>query len=727
MSPFHGWLAELGDPFADAWLAFAPDLSTVAGDEIFEPDGAAAARVRELAPEAVTRFEAAQSEALEALAAAVSGVDPAPLLCGVILLTQVESWGTHFEPTSVPTDLDLELVSSIVASSTYDARRPVTVDDLMAVMQAARQVRHWAHAVGLVHSWAGPQDTLSRVRSELLTRWLTWRGGAYPVHAVATAEALASGHDHNIKARLGFGIRDLTTFVDALRDKREQLLSPALDEAWDSAFAATGESPDEVIAGSEEFQRQWLAAAMRLLPAALAVPLEGELHLLPPDRGSAESAILETLGLSPGTVQRPRSVLVDPPHRHKPFALLPPQLGADGEEVGPALALPVNFAALSTDLHLMVEALLARTFQSWPSARARAVDEHAVALIQRALPNSVAATNVFIEGHGGLEEVDGVVVFEDIVIVVEGKGAPLKIAALRGSVDRFVGQMRDLVSDGSRQLDRDRLHVLSGAPAKFFDASGRCVLEIDGSRVRRCYQVMPCFDGLGDVGTAMPRLRELGVLEESANPWIVGLTDLHVVVDVLTKPAELVGYLDFRDRWTRNPRLIIADELELLSLFLHQVDLAGKLARLPDGGQAHAAPSQSVLDAWYDGIAGHGLVVDRPRIRSTNRFRRFVDEVQRTKPAGWLASAAAALQVPLTVGRALDESEGTLARNAKGSGGLITGDLEFRYVVADERQRYPVLSDDMASPNGTHVLFLRRHGNRLRLEDVQIIRPGARH
>lgn len=311
MSPFHGWLAELGDPFADACLAFAPDLSTVAGDEIFEPDGAAAARVRELAPEAVTRFEAAQSEALEALAAVVSGVDPAPLLCGVILLTQIESWGTHFEPTSVPTDLDLELVSTIVASSTYDARRPVTVDDLMAVMQAARQVRHWAHTVGLAHSWAGPEGTLSRVRSELLTRWLTWRGGAYPVHAVAAAEALASGHDHNIRARLGFGIRDLTTFVDALRDKREQLLSPALDEAWDSALAATGESPDEVIAGSEEFRRQWLAAAMRLLPAALAVPLDGELHLLLPDRGSAESAILETFGLSPGTAPRAQSVLVD--------------------------------------------------------------------------------------------------------------------------------------------------------------------------------------------------------------------------------------------------------------------------------------------------------------------------------------------------------------------------------------------------------------------------------
>jgi hypothetical protein len=69
-------------------------------------------------------------------------------------------------------------------------------------------------------------------------------------------------------------------------------------------------------------------------------------------------------------------------------------------------------------------------------------------------------------------------------------------------------------------------------------------------------------------------------------PWIIGVTDLHVVIDVLYKPAQLVGYLDFRDRWTRDARLVIADELELLALFLHQVDLAAKLRSLcPSAGR----------------------------------------------------------------------------------------------------------------------------------------------
>lgn len=718
---FRRWLSALEDPFADAVLEFEPDLGALGEAEVFEPDEAAAARMRELAPEAVERFEAAQSEAFETLVAAVSGVDPAPLLCGVIILTKVERWGTFFEPASAPTDLDLELVASIVAGSVGDVRRPATPDDLMSVMRASQQVRNWAHAVGLAHSVAGPADAAGRVRSELLTRWLAWRGGAYPHHALGVAEALTFGHEHNIKAKLGFGFSDLKMFAEALAHRREQILTPALDMAWATAALATGEDVADLTAASLDFRAHWLMAAMIVLPAALAIPLDGDHNLLPADRRSEEAAIVKALGIEPGGAQPVRSVLVDPPHRTKPIAVLPSPLGPGGEDAGAAMALPVNLAAFSTDLHLLVEALLARTFPKWPTARARAVDEHAVALIQQALPGSQAVTNVYIEGPAGLEEVDGVVVFEDVVIVIEGKGAPLKVAALRGGVDRFVGQLRDLVAEGARQLDRDQRHVMSGAPARFFDASGQCVLELDGSKVRRCYQLMPCLDGLGDVGTNMARLKQLGVLEESAHPWIVGLTDLNVVVDLLTTPAEFIGYLDFRDRWTREPRLAIIDELELLLMFLYQVDLSGTVAKLADGGRAHFAPSQSLLDTWYDGLVGHGPVVERPRIKSTKRFRRFVDEVQRTKPDGWLATTSAALQVPITVATALDHQEKLFVHRAKSAGVSVTGDQEFLYVVVGERHSRPEVSADLLALDGTFVLFLRQQGNRLRLEDVQIL------
>ncbi|MEY9862965.1 hypothetical protein ABH935_008613 [Catenulispora sp. GAS73] len=52
----------------------------------------------------------------------------------------------------------------------------------------------------------------------------------------------------------------------------------------------------------------------------------------------------------------------------------------------------------------------------------------------------------------------------------------------------------------------------------FYNSAGECVLVIDGSSVRRCCQLVPTLDGLGDFGTALPRLIELGILPQDASP-----------------------------------------------------------------------------------------------------------------------------------------------------------------------------------------------------------------
>jgi hypothetical protein len=723
LSPFHRWLAELHDPFADVYLQWVPNLSTTEATKIVPADMACSARLRDLAPEAVSRYQTAQRQAMDALVEAVSNVDPAPLLAGMILMTQAEPWGTYFEPTSRPNSLDLELVAGIVASSPCDDYQPATADAVMLVALSAQNLRWWAHAVGLAHSFAQESDIATRVREDLLLRWLSWRGGAYPTHAMSAAEALASDQEDNLTTRLGFGFNDLADFALALRRKHELSITPALDGAWEHAISVTNERPDNLGAGSPRFQSEWFTTALNLLPDAFGIPLDDGPHLLGAGRDQIEVAIVQALALSPGSSKPVTSVLVDPPHRVKPFVLLPNQHNATDGEMKPKLALPVNLRAFTTDFHLTVEALLAQTFPKWPAMRARAVDSCAVTLIQRALPGSRAVTNVFLDGPGGREEVDGILVYDDAVIVIEGKGAMLKVAALRGSVEKFVSQLQELVTKGSRQLDRDRSYVLCGGSARFYDAAGSCVLDITSTSVRRCYQMLPCLDGLSDIGTTLPRLTALGVLDDTAKPWIVGITDLNAVVDILNKPAELIGYLEFRERWIREPGLVITDEFELLALYLYQVDLSAKLAMLPEGGQAIAAPSQALFDAWYDGLSGYGPVVDKPRIKTTPRLRRFVDEVQRTKPDGWLATTTAALQVPLTVATALDQAEATLARRARTQGMSVTGDPEYRIVVVAQNQEYPDSLDGLASERHDRepvCLFLRQHGGRLRLEDVRL-------
>jgi hypothetical protein len=716
-------LAALNDPFADAFLEGVPDWREVEGGRIPDPgnlDG-----LRELAPGAITRFERAQRDALTALIDAVRDVDPAPLLAGLILVTQFEPWGTHFEPGSQPTALDVELVAAIVASLPYDHRRAATMHDLQVVAGAAESVRWWAHALSTAHMYENGPSVEARVRGELLTKWLVWRGSAYPVHAQAAAAALAFGRDATLRDKLGFTLRDLTDFVDALRQHRENASALMLDFAWNVSSVLTGERPDTLAQGSPRFQYEWYRSAMRMLPYALGVPLDGGRQLLGAERNPAEVAIMAALGVPSGTGDDVTSVFVDPPHRTRPFMQLPPQLNDDGEEEGPAVALLINFTAITTDLHLTVEAMLDRTFAKWSPLRARAVDVHTVDLLQRSLPGSRAFTNVFIDGPHGRAEVDGLVIYDDVVIVIEGKGAPLKLPALRGSVDKYIKQLRQLITTGSEQLNRDRDYIATGAPAKFYDRHGRRVAEITGTSVRRCYQVLPCLDGFREVGTSMTQLADLGVLTRSATPWIVSVTDLNVVVDLLTRPAEFFGYMEFRQRWLREPAVVAIDELELLGMYLYQVDLGGRIAQVPEGGLIMHAPSQAILDAWYDGLAGEGPKVDRPRIGTTKRLRQFVDELHRIKPDGWLATATAIFQVPISAATALDINEESLARRVGRERIVITGAPDCRYILVAQDQDYPDLAE-IADVRGDHHwdsvwLFLRQYGGRLKLEKAKLV------
>jgi hypothetical protein len=723
---FDAWFRSLDDPFARLYVEVDPIAKAKAagaGPErpvLIEVDEGKASELGGLALSAASKFELAQKDALDYLVRAVESLDPLPLLCGMIFLARAESWGTHFEPAHVARDLDLELVAGIVASLSYDSRRATTVQDWVNVALAAESVRNWAQAFWVTYGFIEKSDSDSSIRREMLSRWLTMRGSAYQIHAESLARALAQGREVSLLDSVGFAVADVISVAESIYGRWQHGLTPALAAAWEHARETTGESPNELRQGSDRFRAEWYHATLNMLPVVLGIPLNRSTCLSSESGRDKQMSILDQLGMRPGDAPEVKSVFLDPPQRMRPFLILPAPLGTDGPDV----ALLAHPAALSTDLHLTVESLMDRVFAKWPDARARAVDNHAVDRLAKVLVGGDTFTNVFIDGPGGREEVDGILVYEDIVIVVEGKGAPLKLAARRGSVEKFVAQLRELVSEGNRQLDRDAGYVLNGSPACFYGSDGRTVLRIDGSSVRRCYRLLPTLDGLGDVGVRTARLVDLGILPQGAPPWIVGVTDLSVVVDVLDRPAQLVGYMEFRERWTREARLLVVDELDMLSLYLYQVDLAARLAQVhPAGGQLMHPSGQYLFDAWYDGRSGMGPIVPPLKIKTTARLRRFVDELQRTKPAAWLASTTAALQVPITVATALDMLEAPMAKRARRDGVVVHHNQDHAIVaIADDARWGDVLAGPITEiVDGVPVsLLLRQHGNRLKLEDVRL-------
>jgi hypothetical protein len=483
---------------------------------MIEPDEVLEDEVESLAREATGRFEAAQRRALKDLADAVAGVDPVPILAGMIFLTRLRTWGSYYEPHAVPASIDLELVAAMIANDA-GPRRAATVEDLRTIAAAAQSVRWWAHALGAASRKADDESVESVVRNRQLSRWLVMRGSAFPEHAHSVAREL--DRRGSMRARFGFSVEDIISLRADIDVQWESRITPAPEEAWTQASRISGETPRGTSEASETHYTAFVAAAMRLLPAALCIALDPEDSVR--SGGHRRCVAINRLSLRPGEAKPVTSVFVDPPQRFKPFLLLPPPLG-DPRFEGSETAVLVHPGVLTTELHLTVDALLSPNSSTWPLTRANAVDRHTIALLEKVLPGARGLHNVFIETEAGWEEVDGIVVFDDIVLVIEGKGAPLKTTAKRGSVEKLVGQLRELVTYGHAQLERDTNYVLAGRPARFMDKKGNCLLEVDGSTVRRCYQLMPTLDGLDNFGTSLPRLVELGVLPAEATPWIVG-------------------------------------------------------------------------------------------------------------------------------------------------------------------------------------------------------------
>lgn len=722
------WFAAQDHPFARAWAEFYPDPDQRAGG--VAPDPEAAAVLGSLAVSAREFFLAEQAEALEAAVAAVRRVAALPFLGLMLFLNRFEPWGSSQDPSVVPDDLDFELACQAVAGDAGRDGLPFEPVDVLTALGLLAQVRLLAHAVTAADRFVAPAEASGAggagtgdeaVRNDLLARRLVRRGAAYPVHARRLSVALSGAHRAALVDRVGFDVEDFVAVADALMSLYREQVPPAVDKAVaaaaQAAAASAADGAPDVAVRPVAFV---LAAQAWIVPAV--VPTVGAVRdrLAEPTR-SRFDAVLAATGLRPGDGQPLKGVLDEPAARDRPFLLFdgPAGAGPDGRRL-----LVAGPGALLSDMAPAVESLLSRTFgQGWPPARARAVDGLAVDLLASRLPGCRTFASVYVDppDGSGRFEMDGLVLFDDMAVFVEGKGAPFKLASRRGSVDRYRGQVNDLVGHGAAQLARDA-RLLDGGPVPLLDERGTAVGLLDPAAVRRSFQVLPTLDDLGDVGTALGLLDAWGVLQPDQTPWIVAVTSLAIVVDSLRGPAELAAYMEWRQRWARDPRLLIADEIEMFALFQRSVDLPGKLREAGEDSRVIFASGQPPFDDYYSGRDGTGPVSPLPRVRLTPRFRRFADELTRLRPDGWLGAASAALHAPESVQLACDDRQGerTLAAAATRGGALVTGDLEFATVMVAPGLPWPEAFREFRLAErydaAEIVLMFRADGTRLRLE-----------
>jgi hypothetical protein len=456
-------------------------------------------------------------------------------------------------------------------------------------------------------------------------RWMSLRGNSFAGHGAELAKEVYRPYDDWLIETFGFSVNDVLKVGRAateLTASRMNDLGHAGAETMnrsrptdESGFAAA------VMATLELFETR-----IRGVAAFTAGDLLGFQDSLDAER---TRAVLDELSIEVASLEASTYTgLFDVnPLRERPLLRM-------GDEY--VLAIP---GMLTRDADALLEHRLLAGRPNFPRQRAKTLDRLAVGYVTDVLPGAAAYTNLYYEDA----ELDGLVLFDDVAVVIEGKAGGMSVPARRGDVRRLREDIQRNVEDAWRQAARARAYLLRDEDSIFRNEDGEVVLRVPAGSVRDVVIVNPTLHELGGHASQLGGLRTLGLFPEHELPWSVYINDLRVIAETSDNAAVFLHYPVWRSRLPLGDGVVVWDEIDLWASYL----MCERFAPLSDHGKIVVANSSTDFDAYYDGLAGHGPRRKRPAKFLKEPVRSFVSLMAEERSAGWRSAAGACLDLSI--------------------------------------------------------------------------------
>lgn len=267
--------------------------------------------------------------------------------------------------------------------------------------------------------------------------------------------------------------------------------------------------------------------------------------------------------------------------------------------------------------------------------RAAWVEKAATERIAAALPGSVSWTGVKWSAAEDDSDLDGLVGCDDFAARIQCKAGRISPPARRGAPS-MAEDIQAVINDAAHQHAR-----LADALADHTaNAIGFTPEQAAAVNCPMTVEVVVCLDDVTVWSTETHKLRRLVSLPDAPQlPWVLSLTDLFAVTDVLQGP-ELVHYVMRRLRLEGEARVSAHDELDWLGNYINDGlyfddHFDGDTA--PDNLRLMSFTGQ--FDTWYFSRAGMtSHPVPRPQQPMPTELRQLIDRLGRDRPGHWLTA-----------------------------------------------------------------------------------------
>lgn len=193
----------------------------------------------------------------------------------------------------------------------------------------------------------------------------------------------------------------------------------------------------------------------------------------------------------------------------------------------------------------------------------------AVERLLRILPGATGDMNLYYQFEGERPELDALIQYDSVLLLLEAKGAPLTPPARRGAPDRLMRDLQKVVADAHKQGHR-ALRFLREDSGRFVKKDGTPI-EIDLRSFEEVFVVSLHLEPIGYLTALSHAVDVLGLTTKgNEQSWMVSLYDLMILADIIDIPSMLPHYIKRRLRVAKQGFVDAHDELDLFCYFLQE-------------------------------------------------------------------------------------------------------------------------------------------------------------
>jgi hypothetical protein len=614
----------------------------------------------------------------------VQTADPIELLSHLTMLYQ-----THPEGASKDSDDGVrwqaksEWLAWLIFSRRMSAPdRPATIDgQFLGRLEPLLEEYFQAAAFSLMVRDPNLDPERDELRARIQAEALFVRGLGYPDEMERFATELYSPHDSWCVANLGLNVRDAFAvawnLAEMLSDRSVALRARAreLEAEFEADFSAAvlryaEEFPVRIREALEsgEIDRSGPRLAKNLsaiwlffkAPYSVSVADE-ELRVRCRGRvGPAQvSAFLSLLSTPADAINGEPSAIALNPLAFTPFV----QFRGRCYLFVPARLFESLFFAFHSRL------FADKNYRAvYDDARAEWLESSSVEALRGLLPRSECGRGLFYGPKKARLELDGLLLYDNKVILIECKSKSPTLAALAGDVPAILNDLSKAILEPFDQAKRARDFIRSAESVEFEEEATGHKIRVRAADISEMYLLTLVGSGAwAPIAANLPSLAPLGLFRDGTYPWALPLADLRVVAESLELPSQLFDYLRRRYAIQKDGRFYLHDEWDFLGVYL-----AGDLypenpsfAQVPSTHSITLDGFDEELQAYYFAKSHrHPSVPERPRRKIPRRLLDLLRDVERAPIRGRSDAIAEVLGWPDGGLSALEEKLARVRRKA---------------------------------------------------------------